>query len=111
MKIEAQFLRAWVLEWDGILTPASGRELAELPALAVRGRLGSREEHQARHVALVAVQAVALAVEEGEPVALRVLHRAPALSGVQRDAGALGLGEHQPRACGQSPGASGWRPP
>src|SRR5712671_546424 len=41
---------------------------------------------------------MALALEEVEPGALRILHRAPASPGVQRDAGALGLGEHQPGA-------------
>src|SRR5213080_3082706 len=38
------------------------------------------------------------AVEEHAPGALAVLNRAPAAVGVQRDARAIGLGEHQPGA-------------
>src|SRR5512138_1046629 len=88
MKIEAQFLRVLLVKWEESLTLASGGQLAELPAIALRRRLGSGKENEAGDFALGAVQAVALAVEEGEPVALRVLHRAPALPGMQRDAGA-----------------------
>src|SRR5439155_16341247 len=44
----------------------------------------------------LAVDPVPFPVEERTPGALAVLHRAPAAVGVQRDARAIGLGEHQP---------------
>src|SRR6266404_9949059 len=68
---------------------------AELPVAIVRWRGRAGDEHQ---VGGLAVDTVPLAVEERAPCALAVLHRAPATVGVQRDARAIGLGEHQPGA-------------
>src|SRR6266850_1745581 len=68
---------------------------AELPVAIVRGRGRAGDEHQ---IGDLAVDPVPLAVEERAPCALAVLHRAPAAVGVQGDARAIGLREHQPGA-------------
>src|SRR5690349_17719662 len=72
---------------------SSGIRDTELPIWIVRWRLGAREQHAAR---AVAVDAIALALEQRAPVAFRVLHRAEGAVGVQRDAGAIGLGDDEP---------------
>src|SRR2546427_11376155 len=77
---------------SGMLSRAHG---AELPVAIVRGRGCAGDEYQ---IGDLAVDPVPLAVEERAPCALAVLHRAPATVGVQRDARAIGLGEHQPGA-------------
>src|SRR5439155_10564688 len=68
---------------------------AELPVAVVRWRGRAGDEHQTWGLA---VDSMPLAVEQRAPCALAVLHRAPATVGVQRDARAIGLGEHQPGA-------------
>src|SRR6266850_7835593 len=72
---------------------------AELPVAIVRWRGGAGDEDQ---VGDLAVYAMPLPVQERAPGALAVLHRAPAPFGVQRDARAVGLREHQPGACGRN---------
>src|SRR5439155_17859566 len=72
---------------------------AELPVAIVRWSSGSGKEHQIGGLAVdAAVHPISLAVEQHAPGALAVLHRAPATVGVQRDARAIWLGEHQPGA-------------
>src|SRR5882762_4737430 len=81
---------------SGMLSRAHG---AELPVAIVRGRGCAGDEHQIGDLAVdPAVHPISLAVEERAPYALAVLHRAPATVGVQRDARAIGLREHQPGA-------------
>src|SRR5712691_7451195 len=72
---------------------------AELPVAVVRWRGGPGDEDQ---VGDLAVYAMPLPVQERAPGAFAVLHRAPATVSVQRDAGAIGLREHQPGACGRN---------
>src|SRR5207302_5287864 len=77
---------------SGKLSRAHG---AELPVAVVRWRGSAGDEHQ---LGELAIDAMPLAVEERAPRSFAVLHRAPATFGVQRDARAIGLGEHQPGA-------------
>src|SRR5205807_8936148 len=77
---------------SGKLSRAHG---AELPVAVVRWRGGAGDEHQ---LGELAIDAMPLAVEERAPRSFAVLHRAPATFGVQRDARAIGLREHQPGA-------------